>query len=196
MASFSELEATHRSFFADAVSLELQEVTELLSHLDPSSVQEAVKLVGGNKRIFTFGAGRSGLALQMAAMRFMHLGFRVHVAGEPTAPAIEKADLLLVASASGTSTSVVHAAEVAKKVGANLLVITAASDSPLAALATATIVLPASNKNEFKERASQQYAGSLFEQGVLLLCDAIFHGMWQASGVPAEQLMQRHANLE
>ena len=184
------------SFFADAVRLELGELGTLLSTLEKDEVKSAVELIAKAERIFTFGAGRSGLALRMAAMRLMHLGLRVHVAGETTAPAIAAGDLLIVASASGTSASAVHAAQVASDAGAKVLAITAGPGSALLSLSSARILLKAATKNQYGERASQQYAGSLFEQGVLLLFDAIFHGMWQAGGVPAEELMKRHANLE
>jgi 6-phospho-3-hexuloisomerase len=192
----AEQPAKHHSFFADAVQLELSELGKLLSHLDSAEVKRAVEMLQGSKRIFTFGAGRSGLALQMAAMRLMHLGLTVHVAGEATTPAITAGDLLLTASASGTSASVVHAAQVAKKAGATVLAITAQPESELGTLADGVIYLPAANKNQYGERSSQQYAGSLFEQGVVLLLDAIFHGVWQAGGTAAEELMKRHANLE
>lgn len=188
--------AQHRSHFAEGVQLELEELTKLLSHLDRDQVKHAVTLISKAPRIFTMGAGRSGLALQMAAMRLMHVGLSVHVVGETTSPAIEQDDLLLVASASGTSASVVHAAGKAKKAGAAVLAVTAQPDSKLAELADAIITLQAATKDQYGVRTSQQYAGSLFEQGVLLLLDAIFHGMWQAGGASAEQLMKRHANLE
>lgn len=184
------------SFFADAIDLELEELTTLLTRLSRDEVKPAVMLLTASKRIFTFGAGRSGLALRMVAMRLMHFGLSVHVAGETTTPAIGEGDLLLVASASGSSASAVHAAEVARTAGASVLAITAQPESLLAQLATRRITLKAANKNERGHRASAQYAGSLFEQGVLLLGDAIFHGMWQASSIAAETLLQRHANLE
>ncbi len=178
------------------MQLELAELSQLLTHLDPAQIKNAVAALVSSPRIFTMGAGRSGLALQMAAMRLMHLGLQVHVAGEVTAPAIAVGNLLIAASASGTSTSVVHAAEVAKKAGAQVLAVTASNENPLASLADHLILLQAANKKQFSERSSQQYAGSLFEQSVLLLFDAVFHGMWQAGGVPAQELMKRHANLE
>ena len=186
----------HSSFFANAVQLELAELSQLLTNLDPVQIKTAVAALISSSRIFTMGAGRSGLALQMAAMRLMHLGLQVHVAGEVTTPAIAAGHLLIAASASGTSASVIHAAEVAKKSGAAVLAVTAGNENPLASLADHLILLKAANKNQFGERSSRQYAGSLFEQSVLLLFDAIFHGMWQAGGVPAEALMKRHANLE
>jgi 6-phospho-3-hexuloisomerase len=57
-------------------------------------------------------AGRSGLALKMAAMRFMQ--YTVFIVGETNTPAILEGDLLLVASGSGTTSSVVSSAEKAK----------------------------------------------------------------------------------
>jgi 6-phospho-3-hexuloisomerase len=50
----------------------------------------------------------------MAAMRFMHLGYTVFIVGETNTPAILEGDLLLVASGSGTTSSVVSSAEKAK----------------------------------------------------------------------------------
>jgi 6-phospho-3-hexuloisomerase len=47
----------------------------------------------------------------MAAMRFMHLGYTVFIVGETNTPAILEGDLLLVASGSGTTSSVVSSAE-------------------------------------------------------------------------------------
>ncbi len=168
----------------------------MLQSVEPPELEEPLRLLLRAERIFVFGAGRSGLALQMAAMRLMHLGLQVYVAGETTTPAIGPDDLLLVASASGTSASAVHMADVAVKAGATVLFITASMGSPLAGIASAQIYLPAATNSQFAERASAQYAGSLFEQSVLLVCDALFHLLWKATGCPAEELMKRHANLE
>ena len=43
---------------------------------------------------------------------------------------------------------------------------------------------------------SAQYAGGLFELSVALVGDAVFHALWQASGLSADELWPRHANLE
>ncbi len=132
----------------------------------------------------------------MAAMRLMHLGLVVHVVGEVTAPAIGPDDLLLVASGSGTTAGAVHAAEVALKAGAQVLVLTTAPASKLAGLAQQVIVIPAAAKQDHGGMKSEQYAGALFEQSVLLVMDAMFQGMWHQRGESAEQLWKRHANLE
>jgi 6-phospho-3-hexuloisomerase len=148
------------------------------------------------RRIFVLGAGRSGIALQMTAMRLMHLGLTVHVVGDVTTPAIGPGDVLLTASGSGTTTSIVRGADAAVKAGANVTVITTAEASPLAALATAVVIVPAAGKLDRSGTVSAQYAGSLFEQTVMLLGDALFHSLWLRSGQSADELWPRHSNLE
>lgn len=177
-------------------SLLLSELGRVLDAVSPEQVQHAGAMLRTACRVFVFGAGRSGLALQMVAMRLMHLGLQVHVAGEVTAPACAAGDLVIVASASGTTRSVLLTAEAARKAGADLLVVTTAPESHLAQLAQGVLVLPAASKSDTGVRASDQYAGSLFEQSVLLLFDSLFHSLWKESGQSAEQLLTRHANLE
>lgn len=147
-------------------------------------------------RIFTLGAGRSGLALRMTAMRLMHLGLTVSVVGEVTAPAIGPKDVLLVASGSGTTAGILRAAENAKRAGARVIAITTASESPLAQLADERILVQAPQKQDHSAVTSVQYAGSLYEQTLMLIGDALFHELWARSGASAEELWPRHANLE
>ncbi|OUE26456.1 3-hexulose-6-phosphate isomerase [Clavibacter michiganensis] len=159
-------------------------------------LDEAARLIRDGRRVFALGAGRSGLALRMTAMRFMHLGLDAHVVGEATSPAIEGGDVLLVASGSGTTAGIVSAAETARDVGARIVALTTADDSPLADLADVTVLIPAAAKQDHGGTVSQQYAGGLFELSVALVGDAVFHALWQASGLSADDLWPRHANLE
>jgi len=162
---------------------------------DPSLNTATLKLQRAN-RIFVLGAGRSGLALRMTAMRLMHLGLTVHVVGETTTPAITSGDVLLVASGSGTTSAIVRAAEIATAAGAEIVAITTAPASVLGRLAAVSIIIPAAQKQDHGATLSIQYSGGLFEQIVLLVGDAIFHALWKASGASAEELWPRHANLE
>ncbi|TFC93115.1 MULTISPECIES: 6-phospho-3-hexuloisomerase [Cryobacterium] len=159
-------------------------------------LDRAAAALTGARRVFLLGAGRSGLALRMTAMRLMHLGLAVHVVGEVTTPAIAAGDVLLTASGSGTTAAVVRAAETATASGAQVIAITTAPDSPLAALAAVTVVVPAAQKQDHDGLLSLQYSGALFEQTVVVLGDAIFHSLWKASGATADELWPRHANLE
>lgn len=183
-------------FVAVHSSLVLGELKHTLSALSEEQAEAIPQLLLGARRVFFMGAGRSGLALRMAAMRMMHLGLTTYVAGEVVTPAIDRGDVLVVASGSGTTFGVVHAAEVAKKVGADVLAITTAPGSALGALATAVVTIPAAVKHGDVSGSSQQYAGSQFEQTVLLLMDIVFHELWQRRGDAAEVLWKRHANLE
>lgn len=183
----------------DALDLVVHELDDLVAGLrdaDRAPSERALDLLSSAARVFVHGAGRSGLALRMTAMRLMHLGLQVHVVGEVTTPAIRSGDVLLVASGSGTTTGIVQAARTASDEGASVLAISTTDDSPLSEVATVTLALPAATKTDRSGTASAQYAGSLFEQGVVLLGDALFHSLWQRSGRSADELWPRHANLE
>lgn len=148
------------------------------------------------RRIFMTAAGRSGFAMQSAAMRLMHLGLTVYYVGDTTSPAIRRGDLLIAASGSGTTGSIVKAAEKSIGVGANVVGITTNAASPLAKLCNHLVLVPAAEKEDHSRKISTQYAGSLFEQFLLLLNDAVFQSLWKLSDQPAEELWKRHANLE
>ncbi|MDQ1609423.1 MAG: 6-phospho-3-hexuloisomerase [Microbacteriaceae bacterium] len=159
-------------------------------------LNEAAALLRDAPRVFVLGAGRSGLALRMTAMRLMHLGLAVHVVGEVTTPAIGAGDVLLVASGSGTTGMIVRAAETAVAADATVIAITTNPASPVAALSKVVITLPAAQKLDRSGALSIQYAGGLFEQLVVFIGDALFHSLWKASGATGDELWPRHANLE
>ncbi|WP_311258058.1 6-phospho-3-hexuloisomerase [Microbacterium sp. WCS2018Hpa-9] len=182
-----------------AISLianELLRVAERTSVANAHQLIDLADLVDDSRRVFVLGAGRSGLALRMTAMRLMHLGLDVHVVGDTTTPAIAAGDLLLTASGSGTTESIVRAAERASAIGARIAAITTAEASPLSELADVVVRVPAAQKLDRSADASQQYAGSLFEQAVVVIGDGLFHALWQREGTSADDLWPRHANLE
>ncbi|CAM4402981.1 3-hexulose-6-phosphate isomerase [Pedobacter westerhofensis] len=174
----------------------LEENFKLAEQIDFEQIALLIPYIENADRIFLIGAGRSGLALRSAAMRLMHFGLTVFVAGETTTPAIREGDLLIAASGSGTTSTIVKAAEKAAATGAVVAAISTTNTSPLATLSSLVLILPAAQKQDHGKTISAQYAGSLFEQAVLLLTDAIFQTLWAADGTPAEELWKRHANLE
>jgi len=178
------------------LSLVRDEIADTVAKIDEQEVAALAALLHQTDRVFVAGAGRSGLVLRMAAMRLMHLGLTVHVAGDTTTPAISSLDLLLVASGSGTTSGVVKSAETAAKAGAHIAAFTTNPDSPLARLADAVVIIPATQKTDHGSSVSRQYAGSLFEQVLFVATEAIFQSLWDNTDEPAEQLWQRHANLE
>ena len=134
---------------ADALELvrtEVDRAVRAVVETDPDGLDAVADLVSGAERVFVHGAGRSGLALRMTAMRLMHLGLTVHVVGEVTSPAIGEGDVLLTASGSGTTSGIVSAAQSAVDAGARVAAVTTAADSPLAGVATAVVLVPAAEK--------------------------------------------------
>lgn len=174
----------------------LEENLKLANQINPQEVEALVHKIKTAKRIFVMAAGRSGLALKMAAMRFMHLGYSVYVVGETVTPAILEGDLLLVASGSGTTATVLSAVEKAKKQKASVVAITADAKSKLAELAENILLISAATKTDFGVSVSDQYAGSLFEQFTLFILESVFMTLWQESGLTKEDLWPKHANLE
>lgn len=179
-----------------ALSLIRDEHARVLDAADPAAWARAAERIRTAHRVFTVGTGRSGLALQMLCMRLMHLGIDAHVVGETTAPAIVEGDVLIAASGSGGTKRVVNAAKTAVKQGAQVVAITTNPGSDLAGESADVLEVAAADKQDFEGNASQQYAGSLFEQGVLILGDGLFHSLWQTAGDSAQELWRNHANLE
>ena len=174
---------------------ETSTVVAELAATSTATFDEVIAILNSADRIFILGAGRSGLALKMTAMRFMHLGLNVHVVGEVTAPAITSGDVLFVASGSGTTGLIVRAATTAIAVNARVIALTTAPESPLGALASVTVTIPAAQKLERGSALSDQYAGGLFEQVTMLIGDALFHTMWKQSRKCADDTWPAHANL-
>lgn len=182
--------------FGRALDRVLSEVRGAVQATSVEQLQSLAEEIDAAQRIFVLGSGRSGLAMKMLAMRLMHLGHIVHVVAETTTPAIGAGDLLLAATGSGSTAGVVASAGKAKEAGARVAVLTAAADSPIGEIADQEVRIPAARKTDHSGAVSVQYAGSLFEQSVVLLCDGLFQRLWERSGKTGEQLWPMHANLE
>lgn len=174
----------------------LVENNSLLNQINFNQVEALMDHIRRAEHIFITASGRSGFAMQSAAMRLMHFGLKVYFVGDTTTPAIQAGDLLIAASGSGTTSTIVKAAEKAKSVGAAVAALSTQVKSPLAELADLVVHIPAAEKQDHDNSKSRQYAGGLFEQFLLLLMDAVFHELWNSSGLAAEELWKRHANLE
>jgi len=179
-----------------AYDIIINEHVNLYHSLDFENIKAIEEPLKNARQVFLIGAGRTGFMVKAATMRLMHLGYQVHVVGETTTPAIGKDDLLIAVSGSGTTKSIVNAAETAYKSEAQIVCFTTNDLSPLAKIAHHTIMIPAAGKQEHTNKISQQYAGSLFEQGFLLLFDAFIQYLWKQSDSNAEQLWEMHANME
>ncbi len=175
---------------SSAHALIIRELQDVFAQLPEETEERAAQSVLSHRRIFVCAAGRSGLMLKAFAMRLAQLGMTVYVAGETITPAIGRGDLLFLASASGTTYSVCHNAETARKAGADLFIITATPSSSLTAIQPVDVYLPCGSKDY--QHSSAQFMGSLFEQALLIFCD----GIVQHIPGSREEMRRRHANLE
>jgi len=167
-----------------------RELTAVFEKLSREDVERAARCMQAHERIFVGGAGRSGQMLKAFAMRLGQMGRTVYAAGESVTPAVERGDLVFLASASGSTRTVLHYAQTAKDTGADLFVVTAVEDSPLSAIHPADVLLPCGGKDS--PAGSAQVMGSLFEQTLLLYCDAVV----MALDPDPDDMRRRHANLE
>jgi 6-phospho-3-hexuloisomerase len=175
----------------------LDEMERTLAKVSPDGLEQLVEAVVGADRIYVAGGGRSGLMARAFAMRLMHLGLVTYVVGETTTPAIHRGDLLVACSASGETQVTITVSQVALKAGARVVAITATPGSPMARLAEEAIVIPAPSKRDLPANGtSSQYGGSLFEQSLMVLLDAISSEIGRRLGTPPHELDARHANLE
>jgi 6-phospho-3-hexuloisomerase len=176
-----------------------QEVTAVLLTIDEQEAKDLSVHLKTAKRIFVYGEGRSGLMGKAFAMRLMHGGFTVYVIGETITPSIEKGDLLVIISGSGSTGAVSQFASKAKEAGAELFLVTTNRESAMSALSDGILIIPAATKYRRKEEPPTiQPLGNQFDQSVHLLLDAIIIATVQQNGGPKvnEEMAKRHANLE
>ncbi|MCX7731051.1 MAG: SIS domain-containing protein [Candidatus Caldatribacterium sp.] len=148
------------------------------------------------KRLFFWGRGRSFLILKAFAMRLMHLGYTVHIVGEVTCPAIREGDILIVASGSGRTSSVLLFTEKARSLGAFVFAFLGRRGTPLETIAHAFLAFAPENVGETRQLFTDG-GGTRFEDALWLLCDALVLALVEGKEVEAYRLMmERHANLE
>lgn len=168
----------------------VEELGTLFSNLNEEEVSSLINVIEDKreKKIYFVAQGRSGLIARAFAMRLMHLGFNAFVAGETITPGIEKEDLVIACSGSGETGITCYLADKAKEIGAVIIAIAANRDSRLAEIADIVVVIP-------KEH-SIQHPGSLFEQGLLLLLDAIVVLLRERGAGTSDSMNVRHTSLE
>lgn len=174
---------------SERVLQNVSELQEIGKQIEEQQIQEGVQACLRAKRIFFSGMGRSGNMVKALAIRFMHLGYDAYVAGDASTPSIEKGDLLIAVTASAKTKVTLNHMEVAKKAGAEVLLMTALLDNP--GLSDCYICIPAKTKVP-----SVQHAGSLFEQSVLVIGDAMSAAIQKEKQIATEYMNERHANLQ
>lgn len=177
----------------------IKELDQTANNLDEMQLQELECHIKKADKIFVAGAGRSLMMIRGLAMRLMHMGFISYVVGETITPAIEKNDLLIIASGSGNTSTLVSMAKKSKQLGATLALITTNEQSVIGKLADLIVkVKTSTSKANEGFSKSIQLGGNTFEQSVLLIGDAIIIDITSSCTLAENNaiLMGKHANLE
>lgn len=174
----------------------LAEIDQVLSKVDEAQIQALCDALTMARRIFVYGLGREGLVMRSFAMRLMHLGLNVAVVGDMTTPPISLEDVFLVSCGPGYLATVQALMSVARQAGGRIVMVTAQPQALLSRQADLLVNLPAQTMAEADKSSSAQAMGSAFEQAMWVLFDALMPRLQSALGQTADNLRQRHTNLE
>lgn len=174
----------------------LNEISDTLWNISSVEASAIIRRILAADRIFVAGAGRSRLMMSAFAMRLMHIGLSVHMVGDVTTPAITSRDLLLIASGSGRTSTMITICERARSAGAAIAAFTANPQEQLGGMADITVTIPASYTRGASSQT--QIGASTFEEALLIFTDALIITIAEALQIEDNDslLWKYHANLE
>jgi 6-phospho-3-hexuloisomerase len=167
-----------------------ERVTEVLARVDPAAIDGAVNILDRAPQVFVYGAGRSGIIGRAFAMRLVQAGLRAYVIGESVTPIVAPGDAVFILSGQGESYSSIQTANIVRREGAQLIVLTARPTSKLAHTASLLLCV---EFPEDAERAKYAPLGTLFESASLRLTDAIVAELLAVRGESEASMRRRHA---
>lgn len=174
----------------------LNELKNMLDEVSPVDNAHLGETILPAERIFVVGQGRTGLVMKMFAMRLMQIGLDAYIVGETLTPAIRPGDLLIAASGSGETPSVVRAAQKAKEIGVHVAVITSWANSSLAKLADHLTIIPGESIKLSAQINTKLPLANALEQTALIFLDCVVAWLATQRGETNQTMMTRHANLE
>jgi 6-phospho-3-hexuloisomerase len=172
------------------------EVRSALTHTSDEELERLVDAIVQARGIFCTGQGRSGFMVRAFAMRLVHVGLNAYVVGETTTPAIGPGDVLVAASGSGQTRTTLAIVQAAKERGAETACLTAHPDSPIGRECDMPVELHAPITTVSDHAKSIQPPGSLYEQALLIVCDAAVMTLINRLGTTEEEMRARHTKLE
>ena len=171
----------------------IEKISGILEATDNSYDVKLTQLLDSANRIFIAGAGRSKLVGNFFAMRLVHGGYDVSVVGEIVTPSIKNGDLLIIISGSGETEQLIAFTKSAKKVGANIVLISAQNESTIGDMADAVFQI---GRTEQYGKVLGMPMGTVFELSTLLFLEATISHVIHDKGIAEEIMRERHANLE
>jgi len=165
----------------------------MLSSIDQKSLSKFLGLLREANRVFVYGSGRSGLVGRAFAIRLAHLGIQSYVIGETICAPVKKNDLVIIISGSGKTMPSVMTAEIAKDIGAHIVIITTKEGQSFSKKADAALII---DVQQDEKRGKLAPLGSLFESASWLLFDGIISELMEQIGETEHSMRKRHATLQ
>jgi 6-phospho-3-hexuloisomerase len=170
-----------------------QQITECATHFLDSvkheNICEFVKLVLTAHKIFVYGAGRSGLVGKAFAMRLVQIGLQAYFIGETVTPIVTPADAVVVISKTGETHSTIQVANIVRRVGAKLVVITGEKGSKLSHIGNIVILLQSDTQENNPNIAP---LGTIFENAAFLFFDCLIAELMAKKGETEDSMRARH----
>lgn len=186
----TESAAAEGPWFSRAQAYIGRRVSEAIDRLDPATLDRAVAILDRAPATFVYGAGRSGIIGRAFAMRLVQTGLTAYVIGESVTPIVRKGDAVFILSGRGESQSSTQTANIVRREGAELIVLTGRASSKLAH--AATLLLPLEFPED-EERRHYAPLGTLFESASLRLTDALVAELMRVRRESEESMRRRHA---
>ena len=175
----------------------LGEYRQVFERVDQDNMRAFIDEVKAHDRIFLIGVGREGMATRAFAMRLMHMGKEIHWIWDDTTPSIGEGDLMICACGSANVGHENYVAEMAKKNGAKLALITPSSEGFLLSIADMVVNVPAAAYKAVGDFVpSEQLMGNLFEQTLFIFYDILVMMLREEMDIKPEEMVARHRNVE
>jgi 6-phospho-3-hexuloisomerase len=168
----------------------LKEIEKILAADHKENVEEVVDLLLKADNIFVYGVGRSGLVAKGFAIRLVQLGLTVYFVGDIATPIVNEKSLVLIISATGETMSAIQTANICRRVGAKVVVITGKSTSKLAHAANVIFPLKIDTTDKSRKLAP---LGTLFEDAAMILLDGVIAELMEKMGQDDKKMRTRHS---
>jgi 6-phospho-3-hexuloisomerase len=168
----------------------IKNIGEVLSIDQSDNVDKMVDLITKAKKVFIYGVGRSGLVGKAFAIRLVQLGLKVFFIGETITPIVEQDDLVIITSNTGETMSAIQTANIARRVGSTVIVLTSNGHSKLAHAANLVICLKPKRNDR---RESLAPLGTLFEASVFIFLDGLVALLMEILGKSETDMRRMHA---
>jgi 6-phospho-3-hexuloisomerase len=182
--------------FTDAAKAIADEIAGVVARIDADQAARLVERIAAARKVVVAGEGRSGFVGRAFAMRLVQMGIAAYVAGETITPAVGPGDLFIAISGSGRTAATLTCAQSAREAGADVALVSARREGPLAELAAEVLVIPGATKGRAAgEATSQQPLSSLFDQALHVAFDALVMLIMRRLGRTEDDMRRAHTNV-